>query len=773
MQSSTRFLRAAGVAAFLVVCQMCHSNAFAQGGSRVLGADALTLDDHSSHLYTLLPPPGMTGNYSFVFPPPPSIPGLVAAFVASASAAGQIAVWDGNEWVWGDAVTTTWMGNATSAPFAFTFNTSSGPATSGALDLGDDAHHFRTLYVDNIVGANVGVGAGLGPTLSGDVSGPQGSTSVIAIRGVQVSANNPVAGQSLVYSGAQWQPTNVVNSVAAGSGIQVSSATGNVSVSVGTVPIANGGTGAANAVAALNNLLPSQSLNATKVLTTDGSNASWTAVSSAGGIASVDVSGGSTGLTTSGGPITTSGTITLGGTLAIANGGTGATSANAALNNFLPSQTGNGGKVLQTNGSNTSWTTPTNGTVTSVGVSGGSTGLTTSGGPISSSGTITLGGTLAIANGGTGATNSNGALNNLLPTQTSNSGRVLTTDGTNTAWTLPSPAGVTSVNLSGGTTGLTTSGGPITSSGTISLGGTLAIANGGTGATTQSAAINNLLPTQGGNATKVLQTDGTNVSWQTVASGGGTGWALSGNAITASDVLGTTNAQDLVIETNGTERMRISTSGNTQLTRSGASAPLLQFQGTGTGMTTMSAGAQGSTTINYVLPTSQAAAGGALSNDGSGNLSWTNIGQTKFARKTANTDVTANALGNDPHLVISVGANETYAFEAFLSISDPNASGTSYKFSFTAPSGSTIKWGYGDAITSAGAANTIVSASGTPTRQMGLNNSSEVFVFVKGILITGANSGSLQFQTMKVGGGLPSDPVRFFANSYLQAVRVN
>ena len=47
-------------------------------------------------------------------------------------------------------------------------------------------------------------------------------------------------------------------------------------------------------------------------------------------VSSVAVSGGTTGLTTSGGPITTSGTITLAGTLAITNGGTGATSAPAA-----------------------------------------------------------------------------------------------------------------------------------------------------------------------------------------------------------------------------------------------------------------------------------------------------------------------------------------------------------------------------------------------------------------------------------------------------------
>ncbi len=44
------------------------------------------------------------------------------------------------------------------------------------------------------------------------------------------------------------------------------------------------------------------------------------------------------------------------------------------------------------------------GTVTSVQVSGGTTGLSTSGGPITGAGTITISGTLVVANGGTGAT---------------------------------------------------------------------------------------------------------------------------------------------------------------------------------------------------------------------------------------------------------------------------------------------------------------------------------------------------------------------------------
>jgi len=79
-----------------------------------------------------------------------------------------------------------------------------------------------------------------------------------------------------------------------------------------------------------------------------------------------------------------------GATVDVANGSkvmvvTDGAGAGAAVLNANPSETGTG-------------------TVTSVALSGGTTGLTTSGGPITTSGTITIAGTLAVANGGTNLT---------------------------------------------------------------------------------------------------------------------------------------------------------------------------------------------------------------------------------------------------------------------------------------------------------------------------------------------------------------------------------
>lgn len=77
-----------------------------------------------------------------------------------------------------------------------------------------------------------------------------------------------------------------------------------------------------------------------------------------------------------------------------------------ALGNFAKSTLTAGSGVSITNGAGTITiaATGSGGTVTSVDVSGGTTGLTTSGGPITGSGTITLAGTLAVTHGGTGTT---------------------------------------------------------------------------------------------------------------------------------------------------------------------------------------------------------------------------------------------------------------------------------------------------------------------------------------------------------------------------------
>ena len=108
------------------------------------------------------------------------------------------------------------------------------------------------------------------------------------------------------------------------------------------------------------------------------------------------------------------------GTLAVVNGGTGQASftngqlliGNTTGNTLTPATLTAGSGVTITNGTGSiqiAFTGPGSGSVTSVDVSGGTTGLTTSGGPITSTGTVTLAGTLAVANGGTGATSLAGA----------------------------------------------------------------------------------------------------------------------------------------------------------------------------------------------------------------------------------------------------------------------------------------------------------------------------------------------------------------------------
>jgi hypothetical protein len=160
---------------------------------------------------------------------------------------------------------------------------------------------------------------------------------------------------------------------------------------------------------------------------------------------------------------------TLTGTIDIANGGTGQTTANAAFNALVPSQTGNTGKYLTTNGTDTSWATNPLGTVTSVDLTA-STGISVSGGPITTSGSITVTNTApdqtVVLNSGTGISTSgtypNFTVTNTAPDQTVSiaSGTGISTSGTYPAFTVTN-TGVTSavagtgISVSGSTGAVT------------------------------------------------------------------------------------------------------------------------------------------------------------------------------------------------------------------------------------------------------------------------------------------------------------------------------
>lgn len=224
-------------------------------------------------------------------------------------------------------------------------------------------------------------------------------------------------------------------------------------------------------------------------------------------------------------------------------GGTGQSTLVEAIAAMLPPQSGNSGRVLSTDGTGLLWVTNGgsggSGTVTSVSVVGGP-GISTAGGPITTSGTISV----SLSDSGvTAGTYGSGSA---IPQITVDSlGRVTQATSTTISvdWaqiqsrptTLAGfgitdaaplshvgatgsahgpvthlsdgfmsaqdkikldgiPAGgstgsVTSVNVSGGTTGLTFSGGPVTTQGTLTMSGVLDVPNGGTGTTSFSGLI--------------------------------------------------------------------------------------------------------------------------------------------------------------------------------------------------------------------------------------------------------------------------------------------
>jgi hypothetical protein len=295
--------------------------------------------------------------------------------------------------------------------------------------------------------------------------------------------------------------------------------------------------------------------------------------------------------------------------LAVADGGTGASTASAARTNLLPSYTSNANKVLAVNtgATDVEWITAGAGTVTSVDLSV-PTGLAVSGNPITSSGTLAI----AFASGysiptttkqsnwdtaytdrlkwdggatgldaATGRTSLGlGTAATTASTDYAVAAKGVTNgdshdhsggDGAQIAYSsLSGTPSLATVATTGNYTDLTNKPtlGTISSQdannvsitgGSISGITDLAVADGGTGASTAANARVNLLPSYTGNGSKVLalNSGATDVEW--VSNGNGTvtsvdmtvptGLAVSGNPVTSSGTLAVTFAAGYSIPT--------------------------------------------------------------------------------------------------------------------------------------------------------------------------------------------------------------------------------
>jgi len=287
------------------------------------------------------------------------------------------------------------------------------PGSDISGDITGNAASLSTTLVTSKGGTNITSYVN-GDMLIGNSSGTLSKTKIVGSGVITVTNNTATTGELVISSSAGG---GTVTAVTATSPL-VSSGGTTPNLTLSTVPVASGGTGATDVVTARSNL---------GVPSTGGTGALGTwGISISGNAATATSATSATSATTA---------TNVSGTVAIANGGTGQTTAANAINALLPSQTSQSGKFLTTNGSVASWGTAGTGTVTAV----------TATSPLVSSGGTTPNLTLStvpVANGGTGVTSSTGSGSVVLSTSPSLTTPVLgtptsgnlsncTADGTN------------------------------------------------------------------------------------------------------------------------------------------------------------------------------------------------------------------------------------------------------------------------------------------------------------------------------------------------------
>jgi len=303
------------------------------------------------------------------------------------------------------------------------------------------------------------------------------------------------------------------------------------------------------------------------------------------------------------------------------------------------------------------------GTVTSVNVSGGTTGLTTSGGPVTTSGTITLAGTLDVDNGGTGATTAAGARTNLSVPSTTGSGA----------------SGTWAIDITGNAANVT---------------GTVAIANGGTGQTTAAAAITALTGTQ--TSGYYLRSDGTNAALGAIQvadvptlNQNTTGQAGSvANALTAGTGIsysaGTTyNGSTAITINNSAPDQTVVLTGGTGISTSGTypsftitnTLPDQVVALTGAGTTSISG-----TYPNFTITSNDQYVGTVTSVSGTGTVNGislsgtvTSSGSLTLGGTLTGVDLTTQVTGTLP--IANGGTGQTTASAAFNALSPVTSTG--------------------------------------------------------------------------------------------------